>query len=318
MRSLYALFFVAIASIMVACSSQPPPTPVLPTVTEALPTNLPQPTVPLEVAPTQEAMIPTSTPDTIVCDETQGIITTASFDSTLMSGDVRYRIYLPPCYGQTNVRYPYVIMMHGFDVPGGMDDSMWDEIGLDEAADQGYIDGTLPPMVIVLPNGNDARHDYDPGPYPQVIVDELIPYVESTYCLWGTPETRGIGGVSRGGYWAYATAFLNPQLFSRVGGHSAFFYDGDFPQANPSALIVSAPGIDQLDMYLDHGAIDTLVDDNMLVFVQRAQNRGIEPTYITDQPGGHTNEYWGAQSPAYLAFYSEMWPASTEGYPPCE
>lgn len=286
------------------------------------PTAPPPPAPTATLQPTSEPVVvetqPEPTSAETACAETEGTITTASFDSALTGADVRYRIYLPPCYTQTNVRYPYVIMLHGFDVPGGMDDSMWDEIGLDEAADQGYADNSLPPMAIVMPNGNDARHDYDPGPYPQVIAEELIPHVEGTYCLWGTPETRGIGGLSRGGYWAYATAFLHPEQFQRVGGHSAFFYDGDFPQANPSALIGSAQGIESLDMYLDHGAIDTLVNENMLVFVQRAQNRGIEPIYMTDQPGGHTNEYWGSQSPAYLAFYSENWPDTSEGYPSCE
>ncbi len=311
-------FLVTLVGVLlVACSVEPIPTSVVPTATVvAVVADTPEPTQSGLEAPPQPATV--TPPSQIACDETTGTMTITSFSSDLIGDEVRYRIYLPPCYEQTNARYPYIIMLHGFDMPDGMDDSMWDEIGLDEAANQGYANGALPPMAIVLPNGNDAQHDFDPGPYPQVIVDELIPHVEATYCLWGTPETRGIGGLSRGGYWAYATAFLNPALFTHVGGHSAFFYDGEFPQANPSALITSAPGIENLDMYLDHGVTDTLVDDNMRVFVQRAQNRGIEPTYITEQPGGHSNEYWASQSAAYLAFYSQAWPAGVEGYPPCE
>jgi len=315
---------MAVLSLWLAAGcSQQEPVQLAPTLL-AEPQQPPNEVVPAEAVESHQAseselqpVSPTEVPP-VSCSETEGQIITTSFQSSIMGSDVRYRIYLPPCYDQTNVEYPYIIMMHGFDFPGGMDDSMWDEIGLDETADTGYSDGTLPPMIIVMPNGNDAQHDYDPGPYPQVLVDELIPHIESEYCAWGTPATRGIGGLSRGGYWAVATAFLYPDLFEHVGGHSAFFYDGEYPQANPSALITSAPGIENLAIYLDHGSTDSIVDDNMRVFVERANARGINPIYITDRPGGHTNEYWASQSSDYLAFYSEDWPRSIEDYPPCE
>lgn len=53
-----------------------------------------------------------------------------------------------------------------------------------------------------------------------VFLTEFMPLLESTYRV--DTAQRAIGGISRGGSWAYEIAFRHPQLFRAVGGHSAF------------------------------------------------------------------------------------------------
>lgn len=306
------MLITGLAASLIGCAAPARPTdapaagPPTPVIANMQPT--PQP-ISTATAP------PPLTPSAIPCTETAGQVQQQQIQSAITGAAFRYRIYLPPCYAARGVRYPYLIMLHGMGA--GMDDSMWDNLGLDEAATAGYLDGSLPPMIIVLPNGEDAQQDYDPGPYPRVLVEELIPHIEANTCAWGTPQTRGIGGLSRGGFWAFSVAMQHPDLFERVGGHSAFFYDGEYPPANPSSLVESAPGIERLVLYLDHGATDTLVNTEMAVFMERARARGLAPRYRTDSPGGHDNAYWAAQAPAYLQFYSEAWPRDAATFPPC-
>jgi enterochelin esterase-like enzyme len=288
-------------------------TPTLPATIQSLDVTAPLPTT--QASPTEPA--PLSTETSFACAETEGRIVLDAINSAYTFGDVGFRVYLPPCYEETDVRYPYLIMLHGMQGEV-MNDDQWDRLGLDEAATAGYLDGSLPPMIIIMPDGTDAQHDYDPGPYPDIIVDELIPYVETHYCAWDTSATRAIGGLSRGGYWAYSVAFLHPTLFDRVGGHSGFFYAGDFPPTNPYDMIPTAPDIGRLTMYLDHGAGDTLVDANVRSFAERLNNRGLDPEYIVFPGGGHNEDYWASHTADYLAFYAAEWSKDLSQFPSCD
>ncbi|MGF1503661.1 MAG: alpha/beta hydrolase [Anaerolineae bacterium] len=290
---------VMVVSLMGCASASPPPPIVTPT---ALPEATRQPTV----APTA-TVVPTAAPEPTAfqCDEPAGRIEMESVDSAITGEPLRYRVYLPPCYETANLRYPTLYMFHGMDQVGAMNDDMWDRLGLDEAATNGYLSGEHVPLIIVMPNGWDAGHDRDDGPYPRVVVEELIPRIEADYCTSGQ---RAVGGLSRGGYWAYAIAFLYPEVFERVGGHSGFFYAGDYPQANPYDLIPTAQGIEELIMYLDYGAADTLVPDRVDAFNERlVTTRNIEPTFIVYPEGGHDEAYWSAHVDDYLDFYTAAW-----------
>jgi Putative esterase len=61
-----------------------------------------------------------------------------------------YRVYTPACYRQqTNRRYPVIYLLHG----GEHNEEHWDNVGVDEAADTLIAGGTIPPLLIVLPDG---------------------------------------------------------------------------------------------------------------------------------------------------------------------
>ncbi len=252
------------------------------------------------------------------CGETEGKIEIMSFESQITGRTFQYRVYLPPCYAITRRRYPYLIMMHGL-VPGTdvMNDDQWDRMGLDEAASQGYLNGTLPPMIIIMPNGNNAQHGDDDSPFSKVIVGELIPEIENVFCTWNESRARAIGGLSRGGFWAYSVAYQHPDLFGRVGGHSPFFYDGDYKVYNPYNLMDTAQGIERLKMAIDYGVDDHNVDTGIELFVDKLRAHGIEPQVVVNPDGAHTEDYWAAHVADYLAFYGAEWPFAVEGLPGC-
>ncbi|MCC6905575.1 MAG: hypothetical protein IT326_06995 [Anaerolineae bacterium] len=299
------------------------PTPTLFLLPTAGPSLTPPSTVLAVGAPTLTPL-PTETPvpsvapaaDPVTCSETSGTVVEAVLQSALTGGEVRYRVYLPPCYATSGLRYPVVVMLHGLGA--GMDDTQWHRMGLDVAATEGFVAGSLPPMIIVMPNGNDAQYDYDPGPFPRVIVEDLLPQIEASTCTWNTPTTRAIGGLSRGGYWAYAIAFLNPGLFGRAGAHSGFFYEGDYPQANPYDMARTVTGIDGLVMYLDYGANDNLVNTSVEAFAGRLRGRGLAPELVVNPSGTHNEEYWAAHTADYLEFYARDWPRDLAAFPRCD
>lgn len=293
-----------IASI--APSATPPST--IQTISEPTASPAPIPTI---------TLTPTAT--SFHCDQTEGTVELMAFESRLAHREFKYRVYLPPCYSITGRRYPYLIMMHGL-VPGTnvMNDDQWDRMGLDEAAGQGYLDGTLPPMIIIMPDGNTARHGDDDSPFSEVIVNELMPDIEAKLCTWNESGARAIGGLSRGGFWAYSVAFQHPDLFDRVGGHSPFFYDGDYPVYNPYNLMDTAQGVKRLALYIDYGVNDHNVDVGIGLFVDKLRRLGLDAQLVINSEGAHTEDYWAAHVTDYLEFYSSEWPRDVEHLPRCE
>jgi enterochelin esterase-like enzyme len=303
--------------------SDPPAQTASPVQVMVTATPAPPPTAtPLPTSTPTSTLDPTSTLEP--CQETEGQVIQAAFHSQITGEDVPYRIYLPPCYAQTERRYPYLILLHGLPA----DDSQWDNLGIDEAADFGFQRGSLPPLIIVMPNGgmiagrNEFDEDYS---YEYVILNELLPAIEKLYCTWNTRPTRAIGGLSRGGFWAFEIAFRHPEVFGTVGGHSAAIFeehageDGWLvpDENNPLRLALTAPGIEDLRIYLDHGGSNDWVWADVDQFSRQLTRRGIEHIYVANPVGAHNEDYWSSHTGDYLAFYTNGWPKDPAELPSC-
>ena len=66
------------------------------------------------------------------------------------------------------------------------------------------------PMWIVVAEGDPKVTS---GPIEDVMIDDLIPYIDSHYRTIATREGRGIGGFSMGGRGTLLLAFKHPDLF---------------------------------------------------------------------------------------------------------
>ncbi|MHB8629434.1 MAG: alpha/beta hydrolase [Aggregatilineales bacterium] len=253
------------------------------------------------------------------CIDQHGQVVDASFKSKITGGTVAYRVYLPPCYWQTNRRYPYVILLHGSDG----DQTEWtDKLHVDQALDQGIASGTLPPMIVIMPNGGslqDTNVFTDGASFESLVLNELTPVIEQNFCTWNAREGRAIGGISRGGFWAYEIGFRHTMFFSAIGGHSAFFDPANAPPAyNPLNLAQSvkfSPGL-QPRLWLDAGR-DDYARPNIEVFAQTLSTRHIDPGYTMYPIGEHVVSYWVTHVSDYLAFYGQTWPHDPSALPSC-
>jgi len=289
-------------------SATVPPTPTLtPTVTR---TPLPSPTPDY-----------TDTPTPFPCEEEGGQFVDINDNRSPTAGEnLRYRVYLPPCYMASEKRFPYVILLHGQSYR----EQQWDELGIDEALDQGIRLGAIGPMILVMPYFGriGTRNHFPPDPsYETVILQELIPAIERDFCTWSDREHRAIGGISRGGFWAYSITLRHPDVFSIVGGHSAYFPDNSNaipPAFSPLDLALNSSFLEDanLRMYLDNGASDSAGPSQQL-FSSRLSSRGITHQYVINPVGEHDNEYWSAHVSEYLSFYGYDWPRVFEELPSC-
>ncbi len=144
-------------------------------------------------------------------------------------------VYLPYGYDpNADPAYPVVYLLHGF----GGDADTWLGMQVDKVLDVMIAEGTIPPMVVVMPDASNPLGgsfytnsvDIDParnpgmnpalgfGAYEFFIIQELIATIEQGFNV--DPAKRGIAGHSMGGYGAMKLAMLYPTMFKSVASHS--------------------------------------------------------------------------------------------------
>jgi enterochelin esterase-like enzyme len=177
------------------------------------PTFTPQPTSPPTAAPTAPPT-PTALPAT-------GVIQEGRFRSATLEADVRYVVYLPPGYTQTDLRYSVFYLLHGKG--GGMNEWLHVKADLDRL----IVAGKMPPVIAVLPDapfshrssyyvdssyaGNDAIPRGEK--VETALTRDLIAHVDATYRTIAARDARVIGGLSMGGWGALRFALAHPDRY---------------------------------------------------------------------------------------------------------
>jgi enterochelin esterase-like enzyme len=275
-----------------------PDQPRLPTPTPTVslsPTTTPTPLSPM---PATDLPMPTSTPTP--CPP--GQVMPGSYTSPI-AGEMRYRIYLPPCYGDDERVYPTVYLFPG----NTHDETAWEGYGLVEAAEAAIQAGDIPPLLLVMSDGGWIANNTSggPGSFEVVVLNDLIPAVEQTYCAWTDPTGRALGGLSRGGYWSLMIAFRQPELFVSVGGHSAALIDSHAgPDRNPQYTALSND-LGDLRIYLDIGEEDWLRPQVQQLHEDMTA-AGIAHTWALN-PGEHADDYWPRHVTDYIRWYGAAW-----------
>ncbi|GIW05898.1 MAG: hypothetical protein KatS3mg060_0703 [Dehalococcoidia bacterium] len=239
-----------------------------------------------------------------------GMLVARTVTSQVLKRELPYLVYRPAGAERGDQRYPVLYLLHGL----GADCSQWQTVGVVREADRLIARGAIPPMVIVMPTGEDGywmNHRPDGPRWRDYLITELIPTVEASEPIAGTRELRAIGGISAGGHGALQLAWNNPHLFATVGAHSpglrtereafAFFGKGpDFERRDPMSLAKQVARLD-LDIWIDTGESDPWRSRAELLH-QTLLERGIAHQW-RPQPGGHDGFYWSSRVGEYLQFY---------------
>jgi S-formylglutathione hydrolase FrmB len=153
------------------------------------------------------------------------VIETSIAKSKILNKDVSYAVYLPPGYDASERTYPVVYLLHGLSG----DNTQWIQWGeIDRYADKAIAEGTIPPMIIIMPNGNRGwyMNSFDGKvKYEDFFIKEFIPAVEKVYRVKSEKTYRGIAGLSMGGYGTLMYALKYPDLFAAAAPLSAGVYD---------------------------------------------------------------------------------------------
>lgn len=243
--------------------------------------------------------------------------------SSILNKDVRYTIYFPAGYESSERSYPVVYLLHGYTD----DDTGWLQFGeINRLADKAIADGTIPPMVIVMPDGGVSfyMNAYDgKEKYEDFFVNEFMPKIEGMYKIKAQKRFRGIAGLSMGGFGSLNYALKYPDLFTAVAPLSAAIWDDNAIETTPnenwdrtlgqlfgknlkgkerltktwydnSALKMvetkSAEDLKKVRYWIDCGDDDFLTKGNCLLHVAMTEKK--VPHEFRMREGGHTWDYW--------------------------
>jgi S-formylglutathione hydrolase FrmB len=255
-----------------------------------------------------------------------------SVPSRILGRSVPYCVILPPGYRQNSARrYPVLYYLHGlgdneqmFLHSGGFDLilDLWDrhEIG-------DFVLVTPAGYASFFMNSHDGRFRYD-----DFFLQEFIPWIESHYRIAGHRDSRGVGGISMGGYGALRMAFLHPQMFASVSAQSAALMErlpavsvsdslelgrlrllGDVFGSPPDRLfwdrnnpltIARTADLAGMKIYFDCGSQDDYGFNAGAQALHNILDSRRIPHEFHLYPGGHNWSYFAAHLPDSLRFQS--------------
>jgi predicted alpha/beta superfamily hydrolase len=140
------------------------------------------------------------------------------FPSKSTSTSRRAFVYTPPGYDKNqNDRYPVLYLQHGW----GEDETAWANQGhANLIMDNMIAEGRIKPFIIVMTYGmtNEIKfgglRDFKIDQFQTVMVDELIPYVDSHFRTKADQPHRAMAGLSMGGMETRMITLNNPEIFS--------------------------------------------------------------------------------------------------------
>ena len=180
-----------------------------------------------------------------------GRVVLHQFESALLAGNPlgdsatrEVPVYLPPTYDDDAERtYPVLVALAGFTGTGrSFLNYDWYQESLPQRLDRLIGSGAMPPVVVLMVDGmtrvggNQYVDSAAVGPWASHIVDELLPWAESTYRLTPGREHRGVFGKSSGGYGSMMMALEHADRFAAIASHSGdcyfeYCYGTEFPKA---------------------------------------------------------------------------------------
>lgn len=131
--------------------------------------------------------------------------------STCLGKEVRFNILFPKSYREDRTAsYPVVYMLKGYGETG-KDWSSW------ISAIKQLEGNDLQPMIYIFPECYNTYYcnSYDGSdPYMDMIIEDLVPYIDQSYRTIPDREHRAVMGYSMGGFGAMALALKHPETFS--------------------------------------------------------------------------------------------------------
>ena len=210
-----------------------------------------------------------------------------------------FRIHLPPDYSATrDQKYPVLYLHHGI---GGNENAWTSNAGHAEGnADRvmeylyAQTDLDVVPMLVVMPMGNmegtsgDAWQNFE-----DVLINDLIPYIQDNYNASPDPNMRAIAGLSMGAGQTLNFGYKNPEVFTWIGAFS--------PAPNTIAAATTIRDIEAVKSnvhlnYLAAGTAESMYLNNARNYHNYLQQNGVGNLYLQVEQGlNHERENWNRQ-----------------------
>jgi S-formylglutathione hydrolase FrmB len=254
-----------------------------------------------------------------------------SASSKILGHPVSYCVILPPSYDTEKARrYPILYLLHGL----GDNEQMLIHSGGFNLVQDLWERHQLGDFLIVTPDGGSSFYINSRDGrlrYEDFFLREFLPEIEKRYRAQSGRASRGIAGISMGGYGALHLGFRHPELFASVGAHSAALLeklptvaipdsrqtarsrilgnvfgsplDPVFWKQNDPLVIARAANLSALRIYFDCGSEDDFGFEDGAAALDKVLSSRHIPHEFHLYPGGHNWVYVAEHLPALLQFH---------------
>src|SRR5690554_2529494 len=160
----------------------------------------------------------------------KGVISESWYYSDIRKEWRRSLVYTPAEYDKNpEKKYPVLYLQHGM----GENETSWAVQGkMNFIMDNLIAEGSAVPMIVVMDNGNiesfQPRQGEDPNEarkrfgadFSSILLEEIIPNIESKYRVLTDRDNRAMAGLSWGGLQTFNITLDNLDKFSHIGGFS--------------------------------------------------------------------------------------------------
>jgi enterochelin esterase family protein len=227
---------------------------------------------------------------------------TTTIAEGLSANQSRYMVYTPPGYDSDSASpYPVLCLLHGWSDL----EIAWTQIGQAHLILDALIAASkAKPMIVVMPLGyghmsfvetgidvwdNPAAITANVMRFKRVLLNEVLPQVESAYNIRRDREGRAIAGLSMGGLESLVIGLNHSDKFAWIGAFSSalsFLDDRRTSQLFANLDRVLKPDL----LWVTCGIEDPLLASNRN-FITWLKHNGVAPTVI-ETPGGHDWTVW--------------------------
>lgn len=137
-------------------------------------------------------------------------------------------VYVPPGYdADSDRRYPSVYVLQGYTgfLTNWRNRTPYRQ-PFPEMADKHIAAGDVSPCIVVYVDawtalgGSQFVDSPGTGNYHTYLCDEVVPFVDANYRTLAAAHHRGVSGKSSGGFGAFITPMLRPDLFGGLASHA--------------------------------------------------------------------------------------------------
>jgi len=269
---------------------------------------------------------------TILSAQNGKVFDSLSMTSTILDGERKYAIYLPPDYESSQRSYPVLYLLHGAGQAGHIS---WVQCGeILHITDKAIKEGKCTPMIVVMPDATEGKQGYfnsvkGDWRYEDFFFEEFIPFIEGKYRIRAAKQYRAVAGLSMGGGGTLIYALRHPELFSSacpLSANASMFSPSAakerlerreketvtekeaemyYRRHSPLYLVENMPEEQKkaVRWYIDCGDDDFLYEGNSLIHI--AMRKREIPHEFRIRDGGHTWTYWRTALPDVLDFVSQ-------------
>ena len=206
-------------------------------------------------------------------------------------------IYTPAEYESGNKRYPVLYLQHGM----GEDETGWSKQGhMQHIMDNLIAAKQAVPMIVVMESGDikapfrggdnrQGRSQYGASFY-KVMINDLIPYIDSQFRTLTDRDNRAMAGLSWGGHQTFDLVFNNMDKFAWVGTFSGAIFGIDVKTAY-NGVFTNADEFNKKIhyMYMNWGSDDFIKSGDI---VKGLQEMGIKVKGEQSEGTGHEWLTW--------------------------